>query len=376
MKGGVTPSRVWTLVPLGGGGGAGRGPGGGRCVGAVAHAAMKAAKLNAAPNLSLETLGVRFANADDCFSAMNDPSSKSPAKSRAGPMAADRIGAREASPPLEAGLYVVATPIGNLRDITLRALDILCAASAVYAEDTRVARKLLDAYDLRPKLAAYHEHNAEAARSDILSALARGESVALISDAGTPLVSDPGYKLVRAVIDAGHRVFPIPGASASLAALVASGLPTDRFHFAGFLPAKQSARRSALEALASVDATLILYETGPRLADSLADMVAVLGARDAVIARELTKFFEETRRDALEALAAHYFDAPPPKGEIVVVIGPPPEAQEASDEVLDAYLADALTRMSVKEASQAAAAELRVSRNRAYSRALNIRGGS
>jgi 16S rRNA (cytidine1402-2'-O)-methyltransferase len=303
---------------------------------------------------------------------MKDPSSKSPVQ-----VAADRIGAREGSPPLEAGLYVVATPIGNLRDITLRALDILSGASAVYAEDTRVARKLLDAYDLRPKLAAYHEHNAEAARGDILQALARGESVALISDAGTPLVSDPGYKLVRAVIDAGQRVFPIPGASASLAALVVSGLPTDRFHFAGFLPSRQSARRSALESLASVDATLILYETGPRLADSLADMAAVLGPRDAVIARELTKFFEETRRDTLDALAAHYFEAAAtPKGEIVVVIAPPPEAAEASDEVLDAYLADALTRMSVKEASQAAAAELRVSRNRAYARALNIRGGS
>jgi 16S rRNA (cytidine1402-2'-O)-methyltransferase len=376
MKGGVTPSCVSTVVPVvggGGGGGSVEGPGGGgTCVGAVAQAAMNAAKLSAAPNLSLETLGARAAKADDCFPAMNDPSSKSPADQ----IAADRIGAREASPPLEAGLYVVATPIGNLRDITLRALDILGAANAVYAEDTRVARKLMDAYDLRPKLAAYHEHNAEAARGDILEALGRGESIALISDAGTPLVSDPGYKLVRAVIDAGHRVFPIPGASASLAALVVSGLPTDRFHFAGFMPSKQSARRSALETLASIDATLILYETGPRLADSLADMAAVLGPRDAVIARELTKFFEEARRDTLDALAAHYFDAPQPKGEIVVVIGPPPEAAEASDEVLDAYLADALTRMSVKEAAQAAASELRVARNRAYTRALNTRGGS
>jgi 16S rRNA (cytidine1402-2'-O)-methyltransferase len=316
---------------------------------------------------------VRAANADDCFSAMNDPSSKSPGVQFQG---RDRIGAREASPPLEAGLYVVATPIGNLRDITLRALDILSAADAVYAEDTRVARKLLDAYDLRPKLAAYHDHNADEARPAILASLARGETVALISDAGTPLVSDPGFKLVRAVIEAGHRVFPIPGASASLAALVASGLPTDRFLFAGFLSAKSNARRAALEELASINATLILYETGPRLADSLADMAAVLGPRDAVIARELTKLFEETRRDTLDALAAHYFEAQPPKGEIVVVIAPPPEAPEASDEVLDAYLADALARMSVKEAAQAAAAELRVSRNRAYARALNIRGGS
>ena len=341
-------------------------------LGAVAQAAMKAAKLKAAPSLSLETLGARSALADDCFPAMNDPSSKSPSNQ----IAADRIGAGGTSPPLETGLYVVATPIGNLRDITLRALDILGAADVVYAEDTRVARKLLDAYDLRPKLAAYHEHNAEAARGDILGALARGQKVALISDAGTPLVSDPGYKLVRAVIDAGHRVFPIPGASASLAGLVVSGLPTDRFLFAGFLPSKQNARRGALEDLASIEATLILYESGPRLAESLADMAAVLGPRDAVIARELTKFFEETRRDTLDALAAHYFEAQPPKGEIVVIIAPPPEAPEASDEALDAYLADALTRMSVKEAAQAAAAELRVSRNRAYARSLNIRGGS
>ncbi len=333
---------------------------------------MSAAKLSAAPSFSLETLGGFSAVADDCFSAMNDPSSKSPSNQSA----ADRIGAREASPPLEAGLYVVATPIGNLGDITLRALDILAAANIVYAEDTRVARKLLDAYDLRPKLAAYHEYNADEARPGILAALERGQSVALISDAGTPLVSDPGYKLVRAVIEGGHRVFPVPGASASLAALIAAGLPTDRFHFVGFLPSKQSARRSTLEDVAGINATLILYETGPRLADSLADMAAVLGPRDAAVARELTKLFEETRRDTLDALAAHYFDAPPPKGEIVVVIGPPPEAPEASDEVLDAYLADALTRMSVKEAAQAAAAELRVSRNRAYARALNIRGGS
>ena len=336
-------------------------------MGAVAQAAMNAAKPRAALSFSLEALGARGANADDCLSAMNDPSSQSQGR--------DRIGARDASPPLEAGLYVVATPIGNLRDITLRALDILAAADIVYAEDTRVARKLLDTYNLRPKLAAYHEHNAALARGDILSALGRGESVALISDAGTPLVSDPGYKLVRAVVEAGHRVFPIPGASALLAALVASGLPTDRFLFAGFLPPKPNARRAALEALAAIDATLILYETGPRLSESLADMAAILGARSGVIARELTKFFEETRRDTLAALAAHYFEAGAPKGEIVVVIAPPGEALETSDEVLDAYLGDALTRMSVREAAQAAAAELRVSRNRAYARALNIRGG-
>lgn len=288
-------------------------------------------------------------------------------------IARDRIGARESSPPPETGLYVVATPIGNLRDITLRALDILGGVSRVYAEDTRVARKLMDAYGLKPRLAAYHEHNAEAAREDILDALARGESVALISDAGTPLVSDPGFKLARAVIEAGHRVFPIPGASASLAALVVSGLPSDRFLFAGFLPNKQGARKATLAELADVDATLILYESGPRLAESLADMAEMLGARPAAVARELTKMFEETRRDTLDVLAAHYAEAGGPRGEIVVVIGPPLERGEVSEEALDAFLLKALPR-GVKDAAAEAARALGVPRKRAYQRALELKG--
>ncbi|UPT62897.1 MAG: 16S rRNA (cytidine(1402)-2'-O)-methyltransferase [Hyphomonadaceae bacterium JAD_PAG50586_4] len=285
--------------------------------------------------------------------------------------ARDRIGARESSPPPETGLYVVATPIGNLRDITLRALDILGGVSRVYAEDTRVARKLMDAYGLKPRLAAYHEHNAETAREEILGALGRGESVALISDAGTPLVSDPGFKLARAVIEAGHRVFPIPGASASLAALVVSGLPSDRFLFAGFLPNKQGARKATLAELADVDATLILYESGPRLADSLADMADVLGARPAAVARELTKMFEETRRDTLDVLAAHYAQAGP-RGEIVVVVGPPLAKGEVSEEALDAFLLKALPR-GVKEAASEAARDLGVPRKRAYQRALELK---
>jgi 16S rRNA (cytidine1402-2'-O)-methyltransferase len=297
---------------------------------------------------------------------MNNPS-KDPEE-----FARDRIGARESSPPPETGLYVVATPIGNLRDITLRALDILGGVSRVFAEDTRVARKLMDAYGLKPRLAAYHEHNAEAAREEILEALARGESVALISDAGTPLVSDPGYKLARAVIEAGHRVFPIPGASASLAALVVSGLPSDRFLFAGFLPNKQGARKATLAELADVDATLILYESGPRLADSLADMADVLGARPAAVARELTKMFEETRRDTLDVLAAHYAQAGGPRGEIVVVVGPPLAKAEVSEEALDAFLLKALPR-GVKEAASEAARDLGVPRKRAYQRALELK---
>jgi 16S rRNA (cytidine1402-2'-O)-methyltransferase len=268
---------------------------------------------------------------------------------------------------------VVSTPIGNLRDITLRALDILGGVGRVYAEDTRVARKLFDAYGLRPRLRSYHEHNAEEAREEILSALAAGESVALISDAGTPLVSDPGYKLVRAALDAGHRVFPVPGASALLAGLAAAGLPTDRFLFAGFLPAKQGARRAALEELRDTDATLVFFETGPRLAESLADMADVLGERPAAVARELTKLFEETRRAALPLLAAHYQEAGAPKGEIVVIVGPPPPPAEASDAELDAYLVGMLTSMGVKEAAASAAVKLGVPRKRAYARALHLK---
>jgi len=354
-------------VPGGGAGGEGKlGPGPWRLGGVVAQAAINAAKPSAAANFSFETLGAPANGDDDCRSAMSNPSDQ-PGR--------DRIGARPPSPPLEAGLYVVATPIGNLGDITLRALDILGGASRVYVEDTRVARKLLDAYGLRPRLGSYHEHNGEAARREILAALEAGESVALISDAGTPLVSDPGFKLVRATAEAGFKVFPIPGASALLAALVASGLPTDRFMFVGFLPPKANARREALSELSAIAATLVFYEAGPRLAESLADMAAAFGARPSAVARELTKMFEETRRDTLDRLAAHYGQHGAPKGEIVVVVGPPFAPPEASDASLDAYLVDALMRLSVKEAAQAAAAELRVSRSRAYSRALILKGG-
>jgi 16S rRNA (cytidine1402-2'-O)-methyltransferase len=361
MKGGVTPSRVctWASGAVGIVLGPGAGPGGG----GVTQAAMSAARLSAAVVLPL---GAKLQRVDDLQEVMSDPSSDPEETGR------ERIGARRASPPLEAGLYVVATPIGNLRDITLRALDILGAADRVYAEDTRVARKLLDAYALKPRLGAYHEHNAEAMRGEILAALASGESVALISDAGTPLVSDPGFKLARAVIDAGYRVHPVPGASALLAGLVASGLPSDRFLFAGFLPAKRAGRRAMLEELSEVDATLVLFETGPRLADSLADMAEVLGPRMAVVARELTKLFEETRRDSLSALAAHYATAGAPKGEIVVVVGPPAPKGEVSEETLDAFLLTALPR-GVKEAASEASRELGVPRRRAYARALELK---
>jgi 16S rRNA (cytidine1402-2'-O)-methyltransferase len=337
----------------------------------VAQAAIKAAKLTAAAAF---TLGNGRERVDDWREAMSNPSSNPETSPETSPGEAgrDRIGARESSPPPEAGLYVVATPIGNLRDITLRALDILAAVDRVYAEDTRVARKLLDAYGLKPRLHIYNDHSAEAARAEILAALAAGERVALISDAGTPLISDPGFKLARAVIAAGHRIYPIPGASALLAGLMVAGLPTDKFMFAGFLPPKQSARREALDALASVEASLVFYESGPRLAESLADMAERLGDRAAAIARELTKMFEETRRDTLAALAAHYAQAGAPKGEIVVIVGPPLDV-DVSEEALDAFLRDALSRGGVKDAAAEAASALGVARKRAYARALHLK---
>lgn len=332
----------------------------------MAHAAMNAATPSAAIVLAL---GARRARADDRCEVMSDPSEPETD-------ARDRKGARTASPPPEPGLYVVATPIGNLRDITLRALDILAGVDRVYAEDTRVTRKLLDAYGLNPRLGSYHEHNAEAARAEILSALEAGESVALVSDAGTPLISDPGFKLARAVLEAGYRVFPIPGASAALAGLVASGLPSDRFLFAGFAPAKGMARRAAFDELADLDATLVWFESGPRLAESLADMAGAFGPRPAAVMRELTKLHEEARRDTLEVLAAHYRAAGPPKGEIVVVVGPPLAAAEVDDAALDAFLRAALETRSVKEAAAEAQEALKVPRRRAYARALALKDGA
>jgi 16S rRNA (cytidine1402-2'-O)-methyltransferase len=334
----------------------------------VPQAASAIANPTAIAVFICERLGAETAPADDRFSPMTNSSTDTDAK-----RAADRTGARGGSPPLEPGLYVVATPIGNLRDITLRALDILAGASRVYAEDTRVTRKLLDAYSLKPRLHSYHEHNAEQARAEILAALANGESIALVSDAGTPLISDPGFKLARAVLEAGFKVVPAPGASASLAALVASGLPSDRFLFAGFLSAKTHARRTELEELAEIGATLVFYESGPRLADSLADMAAMLGARPAAVARELTKMFEEVRRDTLDVLAAHYASAGAPKGEIVVVVGPPMPKAAASAEDIDALLRAALLRGGVKEAAAEAARELGVPRREAYARAVQLK---
>ncbi len=272
---------------------------------------------------------------------------------------------------LSPGLYIVATPIGNIRDMTLRGLDVLASADAVVCEDTRVTGKLLKTYGINAlQMIAYHEHNAAAVRPRLLRRLAAGESFALTSDAGTPLISDPGYKLVREAADSGLEVFALPGASASLAALVSSGLPTDRFMFAGFLPPRQAARRKALEELASLRATLIFFESTRRLSASLADMAAVLGPRGAVVARELTKLHEETRRDTLQVLAAHYKSAGPPKGEAVVVVGPP--AGDAAIADIDAMLSQALDAMSVRDAAASISTASGRPRREVYARALEI----
>ncbi|MBX3523589.1 MAG: 16S rRNA (cytidine(1402)-2'-O)-methyltransferase [Xanthobacteraceae bacterium] len=278
------------------------------------------------------------------------------------------------TPQLAPGLYVVATPIGNLRDITLRALEVLRAADLVLCEDTRVTHKLLERHQLSPKLAAYHDHNAASVRPRVLAELAKGSAIALVSDAGTPLVSDPGFKLVEAAIEAGHRVFPIPGASAALAALVAAGLPSDRFFFEGFLPPKSGARKARLSELRAIPATMIFYESGPRLAESLSDMAATLGARDAAVCRELTKAFEEIRRGTLSDLAAHYEEAGAPKGEIVVVVAPPGETPLLDEEDIEQKIKMALKTLSLKDASAAIAAETGLPRKEIYARALALAG--
>jgi 16S rRNA (cytidine1402-2'-O)-methyltransferase len=255
--------------------------------------------------------------------------------------------------------------------VTLRALDVLRDADLIACEDTRVSAKLLGRYDIRTRRVAYHDHNAERVRPMLLDRLARGERIALISDAGTPLVSDPGYKLARAALAAGVALHVAPGASAPLAALLLSGLPSDRFLFAGFLDARSAARRKDLAMLAAVPATLIFFEAPSRLAASLADMAAVLGDRPAAVARELTKLFEEVARGTLVQLSARYAEAGPPKGEIVVVVGPP--LDDAADAAtLDERLRAALRDASVRDAADTVAAALRLPRRVVYRRALEL----
>jgi 16S rRNA (cytidine1402-2'-O)-methyltransferase len=282
-------------------------------------------------------------------------------------------GQEVAAPPTAPGLYLVATPIGNLGDIGLRALGILAAADAIACEDTRVSRRLIDHYGIATPLMPYHEHNAAEARPKILARLAAGEIVALISDAGTPLISDPGYKLAREVSAAGHPVTAIPGASSVPTALSLSGLPTDRFFFDGFLPPKDAARQKRIKELARIPATLVLFETGPRIADALADLAGELGPREAAVCRELTKLHEEIRRRPLDMLAQDYANGAETRGEFVIVVAPPAEEQ-AGQQDIDALLRQALTRTSVKEAVGEVASATGASRRDVYQRALALKG--
>jgi 16S rRNA (cytidine1402-2'-O)-methyltransferase len=256
----------------------------------------------------------------------------------------------------------------------LRALDLLSRCDLVLCEDTRVTAKLFAIHNIEARTAPYHDHNAAEMRPRILKRLEAGEAIALVSDAGTPLVSDPGFKLVQEAIAAGHHVTALPGASSVLAALTLAGLPTDRFFFAGFLPAKQEARRKELAELAAIPATLVFLESANRLAAVLADMAAALGGREAAVARELTKKFEEVRRGPLGALAAHYEEAGPPKGEIVIVVGPPEKRAALCAHEIDAMLENALARATLKDAVAEVVAMTGLPRRDVYARALELSG--
>jgi 16S rRNA (cytidine1402-2'-O)-methyltransferase len=271
---------------------------------------------------------------------------------------------------LSPGLYVVATPIGNLGDLSPRAAETLRRADLILAEDKRVTAKLLSHAGSKTRLANYNDHSSEADRDGIVARLG-SEAIALVSDAGTPLISDPGYKLVRAAREAGHSVYTLPGPSALVAALTLAGLPTDRFLFAGFLPAKAKSRQEALAELADIRATLVFYETGPRLGDALGAMHEVLGNREGAVVREISKLYEESVTGSLSELADRYAGNPP-KGEIVVVVGPPAEKAEASDDDLDRALTDALRDASPSRAAADVATRLKIPRKRAYARALEL----
>ncbi len=290
--------------------------------------------------------------------------------------AAESSGGQGPSKRVAPGLYLVATPIGNMADITLRALEVLAGADVIAAEDTRVTRKLLVRHGIETTLVAYHDHSGTRAREGLLKRLEAGERVALVSDAGTPLISDPGFKLVAAARERGLMVTALPGASSVLTALTLSGLPSDQFFFAGFLPSKRVARRNALDRLCRIPATLVFFESARRLARSLRDMADVLGPRAAAVVREATKKFEEVRPGVLGELADHYDEAGTPKGEVVVVVGPPTEDVVVSDEALDHLLEAALGRLSLSRAVAEVSSETGVARKRVYDRALVLKARS
>jgi 16S rRNA (cytidine1402-2'-O)-methyltransferase len=276
---------------------------------------------------------------------------------------------------LAPGLHVVATPIGNLKDMSLRALGTLASADVILAEDKRVTKTLLAHYGITTPMISYHEHNAEAMRPKVLAALNEGKALALVSDAGTPLVSDPGFRLVEAAVAAGHAVSAVPGASAVLAALVMAGLPSDRFFFEGFLPSKSGERRRRLRELETIPATLVFFEAPHRVVETLVDLAAVFGSRPAALARELTKKFETVRRGTLPELAAQFEAEGAPKGEIVLVIGPPSDEAPLGDEAIDAALRKALETHTQRDAVALVSADLGLPRKKVYARALQLDDG-
>lgn len=283
------------------------------------------------------------------------------------------FGLRAEAEPIRKGLHVVATPIGNLGDISLRALATLAAADAVIAEDTRVTKTLLAHYGIATPLVSYHEHNAAVMRPHLMARLASGATLALVSDAGTPLISDPGFKLVSEALAHGVEVISVPGASAVLAALVVAGLPTDRFFFEGFLPQKSGPRRQRIAALAPIPGTLVFFESPRRLDECLQDLAAVLGPRQAAVARELTKYFETVRRGTLTELSTAFASEPPPKGEIVVLVSPPEEEEQVhSQDEIDSRIGKALETLSVKDAATVVSAETGQPRRKVYARALEL----
>lgn len=274
---------------------------------------------------------------------------------------------------LEPGLYIVATPIGNLSDLSSRAADILKHADVIAVEDSRVTGKLLNHLGIKRPMTPYHDHVAEGVRPALVARMAN-EAIALVSDAGTPLISDPGFKLVRDARAAGHTVTTIPGPCAAIAALTLAGLPTDRFLFAGFLPSKEKARAEAIAEIAPVRATLVFYESGPRLAATLSALAAQLGDREAAVAREISKMFEECVTGTLSALAQRYADAPP-KGEIVIIVGPPVPAETIADtDTIDAALRDALSRLPPAKAVGEVSKALKADRQALYARAMTLLG--
>jgi 16S rRNA (cytidine1402-2'-O)-methyltransferase len=295
-------------------------------------------------------------------------------KSRTAPAAGENLEIGQDAAVLEPGLYVTATPIGNAADITLRALNVLKHCDVIVAEDTRVTSRLLALYGISRPLLVYNDHNGASMRPKLLARLQAGGRLALVSDAGTPLISDPGHRLVREALAEGLPVFPIPGASAVLAGLTAAGLPTDQFFFGGFLPAKGGERRTRLERLKAIPATLILFESPNRLGESLAEMAHILGGLDAAVARELTKLHEEVRRGTLPELAAYYAETPP-RGEIVVLVAPPGEDVPPDAAQIDGLLKQALPFMPVKAAAALIADATGAARRAVYMRALALKNG-